>query len=102
MTMNKSVFSNELINIGHHTVEGLDFTHLYIRINGDLPMIAEFLKLYGGSFALFKSGMAIASIIRRDMCITIAAFDLQPEKIADLLQRYPEEVQFEKGSEVVL
>jgi hypothetical protein len=46
--------------------------------------------------------MAIASIIRRDMCITIAAFDLQPEKIADLLQRYPEEVQFEKGSEVVL
>jgi len=100
--MNKSVFSNELINIGHHTIEGLDFTHLYIRINGDLPMIAEFLKLYGGSFALFKSGMAIASIIRRDMCITIAAFDLQPEKIADLLQRYPEEVKIKKGSVVVL
>ena len=100
--MNKSVFSNELINIGHHTIEGLDFTHLYIRINGDLPMIADFLKLYGGSFALFKSGMAIASIIRRDMCITIAAFDLQPEKIADLLQRYPEEVKIKKGSVVVL
>jgi hypothetical protein len=102
MTMNKSVFSNELINIGHQKIEGLDFTHLYIRINGDLPMIADFLKFYGGSFAVFKSGMAVASIPRRDMCITIAALDLQPEKLADLLQRYPEEVQFEKGSEIQL
>jgi hypothetical protein len=46
--------------------------------------------------------MAVASIPRRDMCITIAALDLQPEKVADLLQRYPEEVQFEKGSEIQL
>lgn len=102
MTMNKSVFSNELINIGHQTIEGLDFTHLYIRINGDLPMIADFLNLYGGHLKVFKSGMAVASIPRKDMCITIAAFDLHADKLADLLQRYPEEVQFEKGSEVVL
>jgi hypothetical protein len=100
--MNKSVFSNELINIGHQKIEGLDFTHLYIRINGDLPMIAEFLKFYGGSLAVFKSGTAIASIARQDMCLTISAPDLSAEKVAELIQRYPEEVKIKKGSEVVL
>jgi hypothetical protein len=101
--MNKSVFTNSLVEIGHHTVEaGLGGTHLYIRINGDLPMIAEFLKLYGGSFAVFKSGTAVASIARQDMCLTISAPDLSAEKVAELIQRYPEEVQFEKGSEIQL
>jgi hypothetical protein len=102
MTMNKPVFTNSLVEIGHHTVEGLDFTHLYIRINGDLPMIAEFLKLYGGNLNVFKSGTAIASIARQDMCLTISAPDLGAEKVAELVQRYPEEVKIKKGSEIQL
>jgi hypothetical protein len=101
--MNKSVFTNSLVEIGHHTVEaGLGGTHLYIRINGDLPMIAEFLKLYGGNLNVFKSGTAVASIARQDMCLTISAPDLSAEKVAELVQRYPEEVKIKKGSEVVL
>jgi len=101
--MNTPVFTNSLVEIGHHTVEaGLGGTHLYIRINGDLPMIAEFLKLYGGYLKVFKSGMAVASIARQDMCLTISAPDLSAEKVAELVQRYPEEVKIKKGSEVVL
>jgi hypothetical protein len=36
------------------------------------------------------------------MCVTISAPDLSAEKVAELVQRYPEEVKIKKGSEIQL
>ena len=99
--MDREIFKNDLLAVGQYTVDALNLTHVYLNIQGTLQMAQEFIKTYGGYLDI-KHGNVYYRMIRVDFALMIRVSDLSQEKLKELALRFPEEVKFEKGTEIVL
>lgn len=99
--MDNQIFKNDLLSVGEYTVDGLGFTHFYVDIAGSLQMVEKFVRTYGGYIEV-KYGKVTYRMLRKDFALMIKVADLSQEKLKELALRFPEEVKFEKGTEIVL
>lgn len=99
--MDNQIFRNELLAVGEYTVDGLDLTHFYVDIAGTLHMVERFVKTYGGHIEV-KYGKVTYRMVRKDFALMIKVADLSEQKLKELLARFPEEVYYEKGTEITL
>jgi hypothetical protein len=99
--MDREIFKNDLLAVGEYTVDGLGFTHFYVDIAGTLEMVQRFVKTYGGNIEV-KYGKLTYRMLRKDFALMIKVADLSEEKLKELALRFPEEVKFEKETEITL